>query len=96
VQYDLSWTSDYAIAARNSGWAMVKFNFAFLRNTGIEKLRHIVEAIGIETKDDPAYKLKILQPSRFRASWKSLTMRSPFNSSLRLGPAIQRPFAAMQ
>jgi len=47
-------------------WSTIKFNFGFPRDTDIEKLRHTAQRIGIEMKDDPEYKLKILEPLRMQ------------------------------
>lgn len=46
--------------------APIKFNFGFPRDTDVEKLRHTAEKIGLEMQDDPAYRLKILEPLRMQ------------------------------
>ena len=47
-------------------WAMIKFNFSFPRDTDIEKLRHTAKTIGIEMKEDPDYRHKILEPLKMQ------------------------------
>jgi small-conductance mechanosensitive channel len=54
------------IANFSRDWAIVKYDFSFPRNTDIEKVRHAVDGIDNELKDDPDYRLKILEPLKMQ------------------------------
>ena len=54
------------IANFSRDWAIVKYDFSFPRNTDIEKVRHAVDGIDSELKDDPDYRLKILEPLKMQ------------------------------
>jgi len=82
------------IANFSRDWAIVKYDFSFPRDTDLENVRNIVDGIDRDIKDDPDYKLKILEPLKMQGvvgiSDKALDIQFRFAAQPGNPEAIQR------
>jgi moderate conductance mechanosensitive channel len=82
------------IANFSRDWAIVKYDFSFPRDTDLENVRNIVDGIDRDIKDDPDYKLKILEPLKMQGvvgvTDKALDVQFRFAAQPGNPEAIQR------
>ena len=82
------------IANFSRDWAIVKYDFSFPRDTDLESVRNIVDGIDRDIKDDPDYKLKILEPLKMQGvvgvTDKALDVQFKFAAQPGNPEAIQR------